>query len=61
MRPYLHVVAIPSLAVAPSDPDAIWLGADEGYNLRSSNGGTGAYMAPDEGKTSSKAMLPTSR
>ncbi len=50
-----------ALAVAPSDPDVIWVGTGEANNMRSSSWGTGVYMTADGGKTWSKAMLPTSQ
>ena len=50
-----------AVAVAPSDPDVIWVGTGEANNMRSSSWGTGVYMTADGGKSWSKAMLPTSQ
>jgi len=50
-----------AVAVAPSDPDVIWVGTGEANNMRSSSWGTGVYKTADGGKTWSGAMLPTSQ
>ncbi len=50
-----------AVAVAPSDPDVIWVGTGEPQNMRSSSYGTGVYKSTDGGATWSAAMLPTSQ
>ncbi|HEU4990721.1 MAG TPA: hypothetical protein VFT41_13130, partial [Gemmatimonadaceae bacterium] len=52
---------IGAVAVAPSDPNVIWVGTGEANNMRSSSWGTGVYNTTNGGKTWSKAMLPTSQ
>jgi len=53
--------SVGAVAVAPSDPDVIWVGTGESNNMRSSSWGTGVYKSTDGGKTWSKAMLPKSQ
>ncbi len=50
-----------AVAVAPSDPDVIWVGTGEANNMRSSSWGTGVYNSTNGGKTWSAAMLPLSQ
>jgi len=45
------VVAIGDIAVAPSDPQTIWLGSGEANNSRSTYWGDGVYKSTDGGKT----------
>ncbi|HXT16433.1 MAG TPA: hypothetical protein VN706_12425 [Gemmatimonadaceae bacterium] len=53
--------SIGAVAVAPSNPDVIWVGTGESNNMRSSSWGTGVYKSTDGGKTWSSAMLPKSQ
>jgi photosystem II stability/assembly factor-like uncharacterized protein len=50
-----------AIAVAPSNPDVVWVGTGESNNMRSSSWGTGVYKSTDGGKTWSGAMLPKSQ
>ena len=50
-----------AIAVAPSNPDVVWVGTGEPNNMRSSSWGTGVYKSTDGGKTWSGAMLPKSQ
>ncbi|HET7372195.1 MAG TPA: hypothetical protein VFJ20_02390, partial [Gemmatimonadaceae bacterium] len=53
--------AVGAVAVAPSDPNLVWVGTGEPNNMRSSSWGTGVYKSTDGGKTWSSAMLPKSQ
>jgi photosystem II stability/assembly factor-like uncharacterized protein len=53
--------SIGAVAVAPSNPDVVWVGTGEGNNMRSSSWGTGVYKSTDGGRTWSAAMLPKSQ
>ncbi len=53
--------SVGAIAVAPSDPDIVWVGTGEANNMRSSSWGTGVYKSINGGKTWSKAMLPASQ
>jgi photosystem II stability/assembly factor-like uncharacterized protein len=53
--------SVGAVAVAPSDPNVVWVGTGEANNMRSSSWGTGVYKSSDAGKTWSAAMLPTSQ
>jgi photosystem II stability/assembly factor-like uncharacterized protein len=53
--------SVGAVAVAPSDPDVVWVGTGEPNNMRSSSWGTGVYKSTDGGKTWSGAMLPRSQ
>ena len=53
--------SVGAVAVAPSNPDIVWVGTGESNNMRSSSWGTGVYKSTDGGKTWSGAMLPTSQ
>jgi photosystem II stability/assembly factor-like uncharacterized protein len=44
-------LSIGDIAVAPSDPDVIWIGAGEGNNQRSSYAGNGVWRSSDGGKS----------
>ena len=50
-----------AIAVAPSNPDVVWVGTGEPNNMRSSSWGTGVYKSTDGGRTWSGAMLPKSQ
>ncbi|MFI5312254.1 MAG: WD40/YVTN/BNR-like repeat-containing protein [Gemmatimonadales bacterium] len=50
-----------AVAVAPSNPDIVWVGTGEASNMRSSSWGTGVYKSTDGGRTWSGAMLPKSQ
>ena len=52
---------IGAVAVAPSNPEVIWVGTGEPQNMRSSSYGTGVYKSTDGGTTWSAPMLPTSQ
>ncbi|MGH7507041.1 MAG: WD40/YVTN/BNR-like repeat-containing protein [Longimicrobiales bacterium] len=43
--------SIGDVAVAPSDPDVVWVGTGESNNLRSSSWGDGIYRSTDGGET----------
>jgi len=45
------VFSIGDIAVAPSDPDLLWLGSGEANNSRSTYWGDGVYKSADAGKT----------
>ncbi len=45
------VFSIGDIAVAPSDPDILWLGSGEANNSRSTYWGDGVYRSVDGGKT----------
>ncbi|MEW6363548.1 MAG: hypothetical protein AB1714_02795 [Acidobacteriota bacterium] len=45
------VLSIGDVAVAPSNPDVVWVGTGEAYCARSSNRGDGVYKSTDGGKT----------
>ncbi len=45
------VYSIGDIAVAPSDPDILWLGSGEANNSRSTYWGDGVYRSTDAGKT----------
>ncbi len=53
--------SIGAVAVAPSNPDIVWVGTGESNNMRSSSWGTGVYKSIDGGRTWSSAMLPKSQ
>jgi len=53
--------SIGAVAVAPSNPDIVWVGTGESNNMRSSSWGTGVYRSTDGGRTWSSAMLPKSQ
>jgi photosystem II stability/assembly factor-like uncharacterized protein len=44
-------LSIGAVALAPSDPNTVWLGTGEAYNARSSHRGDGVYKSTDAGKT----------
>lgn len=48
---YENVFSIGDIAVAPSDPNIVWVGTGEANNSRSSYWGDGIYKSTDEGKT----------
>jgi photosystem II stability/assembly factor-like uncharacterized protein len=45
------VISIGDIALAPTDPDIIWVGTGEGNNSRSAYWGNGVYKSSDGGKT----------
>ncbi|HEY5499310.1 MAG TPA: hypothetical protein VIK20_02875, partial [Bacteroidales bacterium] len=45
------VTTIGAIAVAPSNPDVVWVGTGESYNARSSFAGNGIYKSMDGGET----------
>ena len=53
--------SIGAVAVAPSNPDVVWVGTGEPQNMRSSSWGNGVYKSTDGGRTWSAAMLPKSQ
>jgi len=53
--------SVGAVAVAPSNPDVVWVGTGEPNNMRSSSWGTGVYKSTDGGRTWSSAMLPKSQ
>lgn len=44
-------LSIGDIAVAPSNPDIVWVGTGESYCARSSHAGNGVYKSEDGGKT----------
>ena len=46
-----NVFSIGDIAVAPTDPNIVWVGTGEANNSRSSYWGDGIYKSTDEGKT----------
>ncbi len=46
-----NVFSIGAIAVAPSDPNIVWVGTGEANNSRSSYWGDGVYKSTDSGKT----------
>jgi photosystem II stability/assembly factor-like uncharacterized protein len=44
-------LSIGAIALAPSNPDIVWVGTGEAYNARSSHRGDGIYRSSDGGKT----------
>ncbi len=48
---YEKVFSIGDIAVAPSDPNIVWVGTGEANNSRSSYWGNGMYKSTDAGKT----------
>jgi photosystem II stability/assembly factor-like uncharacterized protein len=53
--------SIGAVAVAPSNPDVVWVGTGEPQNMRSSSWGNGVYKSTDGGRTWSAPMLPESQ
>ena len=53
--------SIGAVAVAPSNPDVVWVGTGEPQNMRSSSWGNGVYKSTDGGRTWSAPMLPKSQ
>jgi photosystem II stability/assembly factor-like uncharacterized protein len=46
-----NTCAIGDIAVAPSDPEIVWVGTGDAFNARSSYYGNGIWKSPDAGKT----------
>jgi photosystem II stability/assembly factor-like uncharacterized protein len=44
-------LSIGAVALAPSNPDIVWVGTGEAHNARSSHRGDGVYKSTDAGKT----------
>jgi photosystem II stability/assembly factor-like uncharacterized protein len=55
-----EVFSIGAIAVAPSDPDILYLGSGEANNSRSSYWGDGVYKSTDAGETWTNVGLPHS-
>jgi photosystem II stability/assembly factor-like uncharacterized protein len=53
--------SVGAVAVAPSNPDILWVGTGEPQNMRSSSWGNGVYKSTDGGRTWSAPMLPRSQ
>src|SRR6266478_2904969 len=53
--------SIGDIAVAPSNPDIIWVGTGESNNQRSSSWGDGVYKSENGGKTWTNMGLKTSQ
>lgn len=53
-------LSIGDIAVAPSDPDVVWIGTGESNNQRSSYAGNGVWRSTDGGKTFTPAGLADS-
>ena len=54
------VFSIGAIAVAPTDPDILYLGSGEANNSRSSYAGNGVYKSTDAGETWENVGLPQS-
>jgi photosystem II stability/assembly factor-like uncharacterized protein len=54
-------VSIGDIAVAPSDPNTVWVGTGEPNNRQSSSAGDGIYKSTDAGKTFTKVGLQDSQ
>ncbi|MBL8840863.1 MAG: hypothetical protein JNL90_04955 [Planctomycetes bacterium] len=57
---FAQSLSIGAIAVAPSDPDVIWVGTGEGNNQRSSYAGNGVWRSTDGGKSFTNVGLPES-
>ena len=55
-----EVFSIGAIAVAPSNPDILYLGSGEANNSRSSYWGDGVYKSTDAGETWTNVGLPES-
>ncbi len=53
--------SIGDVAVAPSDPDVVWVGTGERNSLRSQGWGDGVYRSTDAGRTWSRVGLEDTR
>ena len=57
----IHIASVGALAVAPSNPDIVWLGSGDNSVTRSAYPGTGLYRSTDGGRSWSAAGLPDSQ
>ena len=56
----VDAAAVGAVAIAPSNPDVVWMGTGDQANARSSYSGTGLYKSTDAGRTWQFAGLPDS-
>lgn len=56
----VEVAAVGAVALAPSNPNIVWMGTGEQANARSSYSGTGVFKSTDAGKTWQLMGLPDS-
>jgi hypothetical protein len=56
-----RVSSIGAIAVAPTNPDVVWVGTGESNNLRSSSRGDGIYRSTDAGWSWTHMGLPKSQ
>ncbi len=56
-----HALSIGALAIAPSDPDVIWVGTGEANDRNSSGWGDGVYRSSDGGENWQNVGLKNSR
>jgi photosystem II stability/assembly factor-like uncharacterized protein len=56
-----QALSIGDVAVAPSNPEVVWVGTGEAYCARSSNSGDGIYKSTDGGKTWTRMGLVDSQ
>lgn len=56
----VDAAAVGAVALAPSNPNIVWMGTGEQANARSSYSGTGVYKSTDAGKTWQFMGLPDS-
>ena len=57
----IHSSSIGDIAIAPSNPDIVWVGTGEPNNRQSSSFGDGIYKSTDAGKTFTKMGLEDSQ
>jgi photosystem II stability/assembly factor-like uncharacterized protein len=55
------VVSIGDIAIAPNDPNTVWVGSGENNNRQSQSWGNGVYKSTDGGKTFKNMGLATSK
>jgi photosystem II stability/assembly factor-like uncharacterized protein len=56
----VEVAAVGAVALAPSNPNIVWMGTGDQANARSSYSGKGVYRSVDAGKTWERMGLPDS-